>query len=111
MGLFSLINGLEAALSAADAAQARAPETQQTVHFLGSVPVNAVLVVDQNIVRLPDLPRRLGAEATHRCRQGEHPYGGADGHMVVFHQVPVHRDNGHGPPVHPIGYRLCTLLT
>ena len=59
MGLFSLINGLEAAFPAADAAQARAPEAQQTVHFLGSVPVNAVLVVDQNVIGLPDLPRRL----------------------------------------------------
>ena len=51
---------------------------QQTIHLLRCILIAAVLVMYQNVVRFPDLPGGLLAEAAYRSRQCKDPNGGTD---------------------------------
>ena len=97
-------------LAAADAAQGRAVQAQQAVHLPGGVFIDAVLVMHQDIVGLPDMSGGLAAEAAHRRGQVEGPDGRAHGHMVIAGQVlKQHLRKGqylkireHGVHAHPL---------
>ena len=68
---------------ALDGAQAGVPQAEQGVHFRRGVFIAAAGMMDKDVIRLADLPRRLHAEAAHRRGEREDPDGRADGHVLV----------------------------
>ena len=75
---------------APDAAQTGVGKAQQPVHLPGGVFVNTVLVVDQNVIGLPDLPRRLRTERPHRRGQRKHKEN--SGHEVGREHIELDAD-------------------